>query len=72
MLTTQQAADYLNVSRPHVVKLIESGELPFSKVGKHRRISFQQLQAYNRVQKKKAQIALKKLAKQARELDMGY
>ena len=72
MLTTQQAADFLNVSRPHVVKLMETGVLPFMKVGKHRRVDFEDLKSYHIVQQKKAQKALEKLAQQAQELDMGY
>lgn len=71
-LTTQQAADYLNVSRPHVVKLMETGILPFTKVGKHRRIEFKDVQSYHSAQQKKARKALEKLAQQAQELDMGY
>lgn len=72
MLTTQQAADFLNVSRPHVVKLMETGVLPFLKVGKHRRVDFEDLKSYHMVQQKKAQKALEKLAQQAQELDLGY
>jgi excisionase family DNA binding protein len=71
-LTTQQAADYMNVSRPYVVKLMETGVLPFTKVGKHRRINFKDLQTYHAVQQKKARKALEKLAQQAQVLDMGY
>ncbi len=47
-LTTQAAAEFLGCSRPHLVKLLENGTIPFTKVGKHRRILFEDVVKYKK------------------------
>ncbi len=71
-VTTQQGADMLNVSRPHLVKLLEQGALPFKKVGSHRRIMLEDLLAYEAKKSKLRQDQLQLLAEQAQELQLGY
>lgn len=71
-LTTQEAADMLNVSRPHMVKLLEDGALPFHKTGKHRRVRFADLMQFKASRDLASEQAMQELARQAQELGMGY
>ena len=71
-LTTKEAADILNVSRPHLVKLLEAGEIPFHKTGTHRRVRFEHLRNYKDQMRAEQERALEELAAQAQELGMGY
>jgi excisionase family DNA binding protein len=71
-LSTQEAADILQVSRPHVVKLLEEGKIPYHKAGSHRRISQQDLTSYEHALKSTRKASLDYLAKQAQEENLGY
>lgn len=47
-MTTQAAADIIGCSRPHLVKLLEEGQIPYTKIGKHRRVKFEDVMAYKK------------------------
>jgi excisionase family DNA binding protein len=71
-LTTQQVAERLGVSRPHVVSLIESGKLVGAKVGTHRRVLLADLEAYQARESAHRSQALTSLMRQTRKLGLGY
>lgn len=69
-LTTQQAADMLNVSRPYVVTLLEGGEIPFRLVGRHRRIQYEDLEAYQLEHEATSKTAADELATLGQDLSI--
>jgi excisionase family DNA binding protein len=71
-LTTQQAADLLNVSRPFFVEQLEKGAIPHRKVGTHRRIRFKDLMAYKQTMDRNRLKALEELSAVDQELKLGY
>ncbi|MFF3453721.1 helix-turn-helix domain-containing protein [Streptomyces sp. NPDC002730] len=69
-LTTQQAADMLNVSRPFLIGLLEAGEIDFRKVGTHRRIKAQSLLEYQRQDDQKRRAAADELRSLNQEMGL--
>lgn len=69
-LSTQQAADYLNISRPYLVKKLDADELPYRKVGTHRRVRFADLLTYERKSRDEQAAALALLHEQERLLGL--
>lgn len=69
-LTTQQAADMLNVSRPFLIGLLESGQIAFTKVGRHRRVPFAALVEYKRHGDQRARTAADEMSDLGQELGL--
>lgn len=71
-LTTQQAADFLNVSRPYLINLLKKGDIPYRNVGNRRKVLFKDIKKYKeKIYSERVKI-LNKLSDEAQELDMGY
>ncbi len=62
-MTTQAAAEYLGCSRPHLVKILEQGKIPFTKIGKHRRVKSEDVSKYKDAMKKEQERLLKEMMK---------
>ena len=69
-LTTQEAADLLGVSRPTVVKLLEAGEIPHERPGRHRRVKLADLLEYRDRVARERKLALDRMAQFAAESGM--
>ena len=67
-LTSQEAADLLNVSRPHLIKLLGQGDIPFHRVGTHRRIKIEDVLAYRKRRDAERDAALTELTRLSEEL----
>ncbi len=66
-LTTQSAADFLGVSRPTLIKFLESGQIPFEKVGRHRRVTLRDLLQYRDRVRADRRVTLRQLARAGQE-----
>ncbi len=71
-MSTVEAANFLNVSRPFVIKEIEAGRLPHRMVGTHRRVAFEDLQSYSAKMRAGQQATLQRMADDAREMGLDY
>jgi excisionase family DNA binding protein len=69
-LTTQQAAEVLGVSRPYLVRLLDAGEIPYSKTGTHRRVRFDDLMNYARQRDRKRRKDLSLLTQMSQEMGL--
>lgn len=71
-LTTQEAADILHVSRPHLVKLLDEGAIPHHRVGTHRRVRIEDVLAYRAERARRRREQLRELTRLSEEAEGGY
>lgn len=69
-LTTQQAADLLNISRPYLVRLVDRGDIPCHRVGTHRRILREDVEKYRAERDKQRRHHLRAMVREADELGL--
>lgn len=69
-MTTQAAAEFLGCSRPHLVKLLESGEIAYTKVGKHRRVKFEDLMKHKKAKREEREALLVDIIKGDEQLGL--
>ncbi|MFW7382384.1 MAG: helix-turn-helix domain-containing protein [Oligoflexus sp.] len=72
MITTQEAADILNVSRPFVVRLLEGGKMPYMKIGTHRKIRLSDVVAYKEKSMQESHKAMAELEELTKDLGLDY
>lgn len=70
-LTTKQAAEVVGVSRPFLIRVLEAGEIPYRKVGRHRRVLMKDVLAYKEKMQVKSRAAMDELVKLSEEMG-GY
>jgi excisionase family DNA binding protein len=68
MLTTRQAAEMLNISRPFLIQVLERGEIPFEMVGTHRRMAIEDVLRYRAQRSEQRREVLRALSEEADEL----
>lgn len=71
-VTTQEAADILNLSRPHFVRMLEQGKLPFHRVGTHHRVLLADVLEYKAQRSAQREAAFRELADEAQKSGLGY
>ena len=72
LLTTVEAAQILNVSRPFLTKLLKDKKIRFTMVGSHRRVAYEDLLEYKSKMRFEQEVAMQEMADQAQELNLGY
>ncbi len=70
LLTTQQAAELLGMSRPYLIRLLDQGELPYEMVGTHRRLGLDEVLRYRRTRSERRRGTLRELSQDADDLDI--
>lgn len=71
-MTTQEGAGLLNISRPHLVKLLDEGVIPHTKTGRHRRVKLADLLAFKQARERASLAVMEQLAVEAQTLELGY